>query len=89
VRTLAVWGSLVGFVVVVGVVPLTTTNNVTEQDLFKRLQNHTQDHLLGGFIVAHAVRWSILFQPYFYPVNEFARTRILSSPKFETKLFFL
>jgi len=89
VRPLAVCGSLVGFVVVVGLVPLMTTNNVTEQDLFKRLQKHTQDHLLGGFIVAHAVRWSILFQPYFYPVNEFARTRILSSPKFETKLFFL
>ncbi len=82
----AYWGSLTGFFFLIGLIPLMATNNITEQKLFQDLQGYTKEQLTGGFVVAAGVRWATQFQPYFYPVNEFARTRILPSPKFDTKL---
>jgi len=82
----AYWGSLTGFFFLIGLIPLMATNNVTEQKLFQDLQGYTKEQLTAGFVVAAGVRWATQFQPYFYPVNEFARTKILPSPKFDKRL---
>ena len=87
VPTAVYWGSLGGYFFLMGMIPLLITNNVTQQRLFKDLEGYTSKGMAAGPVVAAGVRWATQFQPFFYPVNEFARTRILSSPKFDHQLF--
>lgn len=58
--------------------PLLLTNQVTHQHLFQRLADQTRDELgWPGSVVAGGIRWTTQFQPVFYPVNEFVRTKML------------
>lgn len=62
--------------------PLTVPNSISQQELFGRLEAHTRSAGPGWFVVAGAIRWTTQLQPFFYPINNFARTSVLSSPTF-------
>ncbi len=85
------WGAFVLYLALVAAIPLAFTNHVTEQPLFEKLEAYTRDGLGGanGLLVAKGIRWVTQFQPYFNPVNEWVRTRVLDSPTFERKIEFL
>ena len=83
--------TLCAFLIYLGVmiyVPLMVNNNVTNQVLFKKLETTTQENVGGfsGLIISYGIRWVAQFQPYFYPLNEFVRTKILFSPQFDGKI---
>ncbi len=77
-------GASAVYLALVILVPLQLTNSVSEQKLFLDLERYAQEHRgTTGAIVAGGIRWATQFQPIFYPVNEFVRTRVLSSPRFD------
>ena len=73
------WGGFAAYMTVMLAVPLKLDNQVTRQPLFERLSEQTREGLgtPAGPITASALRWTAQFQPYFYPVNEFVRVRML------------
>lgn len=71
--------ALAAYLGLAATLPLLLANQVTGQHLFQRLADQTRDGLGGfkGTIVAGGIRWTTQFQPIFYPVNEFVRTKML------------
>ncbi len=80
----AVYLSFVVYLSVAIAVPLTLTNQFTEQSLFKKLESDTRQQMpIGtGYVVAGMVRWAIQMQHYFYPVNEQVRVNLLGGMRF-------
>lgn len=64
----------------VAVIPMTLTNQVTSQLLFKNLNGYMQAGIGGmnGLAASKAITWTTQFQTYFYPVNELVRTKVLA-----------
>lgn len=85
------WGAFAIYLALVATIPLVFSNKVTQQPLFEKLETYTRDGLAGatGLFVSKGIRWVTQFQPYFNPVNEFVRTSVLPSPRFDGKISFL
>lgn len=73
------WGAFAVYMALMIALPLRLDNQVTRQPLFERLGEQTRAELgmPAGPFTAGALRWTAQFQPYFYPVNEFVRVRML------------
>lgn len=59
-------------------------NKITSQVLFKTFATKTRDGLGGhyGDFMAGAIKWTIQFQPHFYPINEWLRVYTLAGITF-------